>query len=246
MTAGTGGADVVVVGAGMAGLVAALQAQLLGARVVLVEKGDEPGGSLALSGGTLWCARTHEDLLRLVPRGDPELGGVLVSDFDEGVAWLRENGATVTLLPSEPHRKVYWLEPGPREFVRKMVERFEAAGGTLMLRSQGWKLLMDSDGSLSGIVVRAAGGLQTFRTRAVILTTGGFQANPEMRARYFGQWADRLVAAQQPEQHRRRQADGKRGRSGVEPSDEQFLWAPAARAARKGAGERLHRIYHVS
>ena len=51
------GRQIVVVGAGMAGLVAAVQAQELGADVVVLEKGDEPGGSMAMSGGTVWCRR---------------------------------------------------------------------------------------------------------------------------------------------------------------------------------------------
>src|SRR5207237_5768916 len=114
--------DVAVVGAGMAGLVAAGRAQELGARVVLLEKGEEPGGSLALSGGTLWCARTYDDLRRLVPRGDPALGRVLVDDFEASAEWLRGLGATLRLLPSEPNRVVYWLEPGSRHFVAQLVE----------------------------------------------------------------------------------------------------------------------------
>src|SRR5712692_2567520 len=116
--------DVIVVGAGMAGLVAAVQAQELGAHVVLIEKGDVPGGSLALSGGTLWCARTYDDLRRLVPRGDAELGRVLVEEFGAGVDWLQRCGASLTRLISAPDRVVYWMDRGPRRFVDHMRERF--------------------------------------------------------------------------------------------------------------------------
>lgn len=56
----TTGRSVIVVGAGMARLVAALQAQQLGGQVTLLEKGNAPGGSLALSGGTLRCARAMQ------------------------------------------------------------------------------------------------------------------------------------------------------------------------------------------
>src|SRR5207237_1807096 len=124
--------DVAVVGAGMAGLVAAVRAQELGARVVLLEKGDSPGGSLALSGGTLWCARTYDDLRRLVPRGDRALGRVLVDDFEAGAQWLKGLGAALRLLPSTTNRVVYWLEPGPRHFVAHMLELLANNGGTLL------------------------------------------------------------------------------------------------------------------
>ena len=45
------------------------------------EKGAAPGGSLAMSGGTVWCAASYADLRRLVPLGDPILGRVLVDGY---------------------------------------------------------------------------------------------------------------------------------------------------------------------
>lgn len=190
---------VVILGAGMAGLVAARQAQELGARVILVEKGATPGGSLALSGGTLWCAKTEEDLRRLVPRGDPELGRVLVQEYPPGVAWLLAQGATLTSLPSLPDRTVYLMEPGPRAFVASMLEQFTQAGGILMTNSMGVALLTNADGVVKGVEVRTgAGQQQTLAADAVILATGGFQGNPELTARYFGRWADRLILRSNP------------------------------------------------
>jgi len=52
--------DVVVVGAGGAGLVAALSAAIDGARVLIVEHTGHVGGSTALSGGTTWVPGTPE------------------------------------------------------------------------------------------------------------------------------------------------------------------------------------------
>mgnify|MGYP001236412737 CR=1 FL=1 len=51
--------DVVVVGAGNAGMSAALYAAIEGARVLLVERTSHVGGSSALSGGTTWVPCTH-------------------------------------------------------------------------------------------------------------------------------------------------------------------------------------------
>jgi succinate dehydrogenase/fumarate reductase flavoprotein subunit len=190
--------DVVVAGAGMAGLCAAARAQELGARVVLLEKGDAPGGSLALSGGTLWCARYFDDLRRLVPRGDAELGRVLVEEFGAGVEWLRRQGAVLTLLPSAPDRVVYWMEPGPRHFIEHMRERFSAQGGQLLTRAAATHLIAGADGTVAAIGARTDDGAQTIHSAAFILATGGFQANPEMRARYYGQWSDRLILRSNP------------------------------------------------
>lgn len=190
--------DVLVIGGGMAGLVAALQAQALGARVTVLEKGPAVGGSLALSGGTIWCARTIEDLRRLVPRGDPELGAALVADFEPGIAWLRGLGATLTPLPSEPHRSVYWTEPNPRVFVAGLLARFESGGGRVVTEAAVSSLRFDAAGAIEGVVARTPNGLRSLNAPSVILATGGFQGSPAMRAQYFGQWADRLITRGNP------------------------------------------------
>jgi succinate dehydrogenase/fumarate reductase flavoprotein subunit len=198
MTTQLGNSDVLVIGGGMAGLVAALQAQALGARVTVLEKGPAVGGSLALSGGTIWCARTVEDLRRLVPRGDPELGAALVADFEPGIAWLRDLGATLTALPSEPHRSVYWTEPNPRVFVAGLLARFESGGGRVVTDASVSSLRFNAAGAIEGVVARTPNGLRSFTAPSVILATGGFQGNPAMRAQYFGQWADRLITRGNP------------------------------------------------
>jgi 3-oxosteroid 1-dehydrogenase len=52
-------ADVVVIGSGGAGLVAALAAAVAGAEVMVVEKTSELGGTTAVSGGTIWVGANH-------------------------------------------------------------------------------------------------------------------------------------------------------------------------------------------
>src|SRR3954465_3950483 len=51
--------DVVVAGAGAAGLMAALRAAELGARVLVLEKNRRPGVKILMSGGTR-CNVTHD------------------------------------------------------------------------------------------------------------------------------------------------------------------------------------------
>ncbi|SHK72771.1 3-oxosteroid 1-dehydrogenase [Pseudonocardia thermophila] len=52
-------ADVVVVGAGMGGMAAAVTAAERGLRVVLLEKGAKVGGAAAYSGGQVWVGNNH-------------------------------------------------------------------------------------------------------------------------------------------------------------------------------------------
>ncbi len=52
-------ADVVVVGSGGAGMMAALRSSIGGAQVTLLEVSDKFGGTSAISGGGMWLPRTH-------------------------------------------------------------------------------------------------------------------------------------------------------------------------------------------
>ncbi|RKF16152.1 FAD-dependent oxidoreductase [Roseovarius spongiae] len=93
-------ADLLVIGAGPAGLAAARAAARAGRAVWLIDDGDAPGGSLRWRGGDIdggpwrdWCADTQERILRA--------GGKILSRttlwgaFDHGLyaAWERRCGA---------------------------------------------------------------------------------------------------------------------------------------------------------
>jgi succinate dehydrogenase/fumarate reductase flavoprotein subunit len=70
-------ADVVVVGSGAAGCAAALSAAAAGAKVVILERDEYPGGTTAKSGGVLW-----------IPN-NPHMGGAGLSDpRDRALAYM--------------------------------------------------------------------------------------------------------------------------------------------------------------
>lgn len=84
-----------VLGAGMAGLVAAARARQLGVRVRVLEKGDRPGGSMLLSSGVVWRYLELAEFRRQCPEGDPALQGLVWERLDDGLAWLERLGAPV-------------------------------------------------------------------------------------------------------------------------------------------------------
>jgi tricarballylate dehydrogenase len=47
-------------------------------------------------------------------------------------------------------------------------------------------LVLDKAGGVTGVRVQTQEGTMDFKSRAVVLAAGGFEANPEMRARYLG------------------------------------------------------------
>src|SRR4051794_36078095 len=87
-------ADLLVVGAGMAGLTAAARAAAEGARVVLVEKGPAVGGS-AVHAGYVWTAESYERLRAVNPRGDAALARVVTEGIGPGLDWIRSLGVDV-------------------------------------------------------------------------------------------------------------------------------------------------------
>ena len=88
-------ADLVVAGAGMAGLAAAAEARRLGAEPLLLEKLAVAGGSMRLSSGVVW---RHSELARFreeCPQGDERLQRLLFERLDEDLSWLEALGAPV-------------------------------------------------------------------------------------------------------------------------------------------------------
>jgi fumarate reductase flavoprotein subunit len=88
-------ADLVVAGAGMAGLVAAAEARRLGATPLVLEKLDRPGGSMRLSSGVIWRHRDFETFRADCPDGDERLQRMLFDRLDADIDWLDSLGAPV-------------------------------------------------------------------------------------------------------------------------------------------------------
>lgn len=79
----------------MAGLVAAAEARRLGARPVVFEKLDRPGGSMRLSSGVIWRHRELDRFKAECLDGDPELQRLLFERLDADLGWLESLGAPV-------------------------------------------------------------------------------------------------------------------------------------------------------
>src|SRR5436190_15961473 len=87
--------DLKVAGAGMAGLAAAAHASERGADVLVLEKGDRPGGSMLLSSGMVWRYRDFDRFREECPTGEPALQRLVFDRLDGDIAWLESLGAPV-------------------------------------------------------------------------------------------------------------------------------------------------------
>src|SRR4030095_877289 len=80
--------DVIVCGAGMAGLCAAVSSLEAGAGAPGPDGAAAPGGSMRWSGGTIWTAPSMEVMERWVPGGSRVRQRQLVDGIAPGLAWL--------------------------------------------------------------------------------------------------------------------------------------------------------------
>jgi fumarate reductase flavoprotein subunit len=87
--------DLVIAGAGMAGLAAAAEARRLEAEPLVVEKLSRPGGSMRLSSGVIWRHRDFDVFRAECPEGDERLQRLLFERLDADLEWLESLGAPV-------------------------------------------------------------------------------------------------------------------------------------------------------
>jgi len=173
-------ADFLVLGAGMAGMSAAARAAQAGARVTVVERGPEPGGS-AVFAEFIWTAPSVEVMRSINPGGDPELGRVAVEDFAPAIDWIRSLGVTVG-DPVELLGYGVGHQTDMAGLFRAYRAAVESAGGEVLTEAEPLRLLVE-DGEVRGAEVRLASGeTRELRAPATLLATGGYAGDPELRA----------------------------------------------------------------
>lgn len=176
----------------MAGVAAAARAAESGAQVAVVEKGPGLGGSAGLSAGILWTAPDFPTLRRIVPGGDPDLGRALVDGFKPAVEWIRSSGVFV----SERWEGQFGFGSAVRVDVRGLFEAWRStieAHGHVLLCTAARRLLVDDRGRVCGARVVGRDGAVEILAQAILLATGGFQGDPELRACFVGRPADSML-----------------------------------------------------
>ena len=140
------------------------------------------------------------DLARVADgRNDPELSATLVERSYDTVRWMADLG-----VPWEFNRAVGAVTvPGAAKVKLPLGSALRVKGEGVILSSslfriadeaevtiyyetQALRLLTAKDGCVTGLEVRGPEGVRTLTCRALILASGGFQANPEMRTAYLG------------------------------------------------------------
>ena len=207
--------DVLIVGAGTAGLPCAIAAVDAGARVLLVDKADRIGGTLHLSGGHFSAAETNRqrdhgikddtvdrhyaDVQRISEHtARPDIARRAIELAPEMVDWLDESGfafdpVTPRIVyghePYDTARTYYGMNEGRSliDVFAPMIEsRLASKRLVVSLQTSLIDLVIEEGRCIGAVFAGVDGGEYIVRARHVVLATGGYGAAPELFAELDG------------------------------------------------------------
>ncbi|NGO13636.1 FAD-binding protein [Streptomyces sp. HC44] len=188
--------DLLIVGAGMAGLTAGARAVRNGLSVVIAEIGGDVGGSARFA-GYAWTAPSHDVMDQHNPHGDVALKRALVDRFDDGISWIRSLG-----VEAKEAQRILSFGRGHQFDTNHYVDTCRRlvldSGGELLLETDTERLVVEH-GTVVGAELRAADGTRRqARARATLLATGGFQGDPALCTAHVHPHADRMELRSNP------------------------------------------------
>lgn len=204
--------QVVVVGAGMSGLIASLTAAQKGAEVVLVEKMPFVGGNLFLAGGGLGTVGAevvdaNDDLERTLAyfkmvnetserQPDYDFIAKMLSETGRAIDWLvKDFGLSYAFSDRGDYVRTNFGTSEDRSgaaFAKQLDELNRKQGVKILLNTKAERIVMNN-GKAEGVVVSNESGEFTIKAKKVIIATGGAsrnwerltKANPELKVVKF-------------------------------------------------------------
>ena len=195
--------EIVIVGAGGAGMAAAIMAHQAGKQFVILEKMPYVGGNTTKATGGMNAAETHyqkeqgiEDSVELFISdtmtgghnlNDPELVRTLAEKSAGAIEWLDSIGADlpkISFSGGASTNRIHAPADGSavgNYLVDKFSEKLTELGVEVMLNTKATELIME-DGKIAGVKAESKDANYTIKAKAVILATGGFGANLDMIA----------------------------------------------------------------
>lgn len=197
--------DVIIIGAGGAGMTAAIEAKDAGMKPVILEKMPVAGGNTSKASAGLNASETSVEKAQGIEdsndkfyeetlkggggTNDKELLRYFVDHSAGAVDWLAQNGIVLDNLTttggmsvSRTHRPHDGSAVGAY-LVKGLEENISKRDIPVFVNSDVTKIT-EKDGKVSGVEVKIDGKTQKVASKAVVVTTGGFGANEKMIAKY--------------------------------------------------------------
>ena len=210
--------DIIVVGAGGAGMAATVGAVDQGAKVLLLEKMPVAGGNTCFAEGGMNACCTKfqkaagiEDSVDLMSadtyaggheKGNMELIRHMCAGSSDAIDWLDSMGITLSKLGTSGGasvKRIHRPESGEavgKYIVKGMTEQCRQRGVAAVCNTKVEEILIQ-DGKVAGVRATNPNGLPIkYACRALIVATGGFGANSEMLAQYRPELRDAVTTNQ--------------------------------------------------
>lgn len=196
-------ADVVIVGAGGAGMAAAIEATNAGAKVLVVEKSMLPGGNTKLSDGAVNASETsvqaemgiedtnesfYEDtFVGGGELGNPELVQKLVDDSAETIDFLKDTGVNwynIIVGDGATGQRVHMAEGAGAQLFDNLFNYAMDLGVEVIYNTEITELTVE-DGKVVGAIGQNGDKTVTFKANnGVVLATGGYGHNGDILSQY--------------------------------------------------------------
>lgn len=206
--------DIVVIGSGGAGISAAIEAAEGGAKVAVLEKLSRTGGSTRISSGMVVVGGSKlqeeagiDDSVEAlkeywIERGEGNVDEDMViyaaEHANDALDFLMDTGINYSSqgivfsgtadVPRAHIPPTYGVE-----FMDLLIERAEKLGVEIYTETKAEELIQDENGNVVGVKAKQNGADLTVNAKAVIIASGGFDHNEELKAKYapdaVGAWA---------------------------------------------------------
>lgn len=206
-------APLIIIGAGAAGLCAALSATEGGVDAIILERDAVPSGSTSLSAGLIPApgtrfqrqhgiaddARSYAADIRRKnhDEADPALVETIASEAGPTIEWLADRyGLPFSLVhdfdyPGHGARRMHGLPTrSGAELIDHLRGAAEAADVTILTQARVSTLVADAEGRVHSVEIeRPDGTTEAISCTAVILTCSGYGGNPALVARHVPEMA---------------------------------------------------------
>ena len=197
--------DIVVIGAGGAGMTAAIKAAQAGKSVVILEKMPYVGGNTTKATGGMNAAETHyqaeqgiedsvevfvEDTMKAGHNiNDRRLVTVMAELSAKAIDWLDSIGAPlpkVSFSGGATNKRIHAPEDGSGVgafLVTRFLNKIEELEIPVLYDTTATRI-MTLDGAVTGVMAEGRQAIYTIHSKAVVLATGGFGNNEDMIVHY--------------------------------------------------------------